>query len=126
MGEHYVWAGNDLSRDGGLDCSGAVLCGLRDMGYDVPDMTADGIYERLTVPADDEGLAGKLRFLFDELGDADHVQTLGFYGRVNATGGPNNDREDPGIIEYIPGAPPDSGEIRELDWETIEEAYGDG
>jgi len=37
----YKWAGNNRN---GLDCSGFVLKVLHDVGYTLPDMTAQGIY----------------------------------------------------------------------------------
>lgn len=41
LGVEYRWGGNN--RDG-LDCSGFVLKVLHDVGYTLPDMTAQGLY----------------------------------------------------------------------------------
>lgn len=37
----YVWAGNNTN---GFDCSGFVLKVLHDIGYTLPDMTSQGLY----------------------------------------------------------------------------------
>jgi hypothetical protein len=130
VGEPYVYGGNDLDVDGGLDCSGAVLCGLREMGYDLPDFVADQILIQLTVQVEGAPSPGDLRFLFyaDPSGTvddiADHVQTMSFEGRVNPAGDESNTADNPGRIEFIEGTPPNSGEYRRIDWDGLEEAYG--
>ena len=41
LGTIYKWGGNDTR---GMDCSGFVLKVLSDVGYDLPDMTANALY----------------------------------------------------------------------------------
>ncbi|MCF7915258.1 MAG: hypothetical protein K9L66_08830, partial [Spirochaetaceae bacterium] len=120
VGTDYVWAGNDPETDGGVDCSGAIICGLNEIDNNVSDQTADEIYDNLTVTVVGNLKPGDLRFL-DSNNDGiyEHVQTISSYDgdRINASGGPENTLEDPGIVEELPGPLPISGEIRRLSWD---------
>jgi hypothetical protein len=126
VGEDYVWAGNDIQQDGGLDCSGAILCGLREMGYDVPDMTADDINDDITLPLTGEPKIGNLRFIQSAVDEDEsiHVQTLTMKGRVNPRGTEENDSENPGVIEFLFGQPPESGPRRQINWNLLDVLYG--
>ena len=123
----YVWGGNDPSVDGGVDCSGAILYGLKKMGYDIPDTNAEGIIKDLTKPVSNgEYTEGDIRALHDsDDNSVIHVQTLLDDGRVNPHGDSNNDIDNPGEIEKLTGAPPASGTKHVLDWEKIEQKYGE-
>ena len=119
-GGNYVWGGRNPATHGGVDCSGAILFGLETLGNNnLPRYTAQCIFDNLTDPVVGGLQPGDLRFLFDANGNVIHVQTIaGVDGsRINATGGPENTRDNPGIIELLPGPIPASGEIRRLRWE---------
>ena len=114
VGLKYVWGGDDPETDGGLDCSGSVLYGLRgihSINKDVPDMTAADIYD-WTIPAVKAG-PGIMNFTRDEENDIEHVQVIINENgdRVNATGNEKNTKDNPGIIKIIKGPVPDSGEL---------------
>lgn len=61
---------------------------------------------------------GDLRFLRDSLGRIVHIQTIIDVdgARVNATGGSENTRENPGTIDLLPGPLPGGGEIRRFNF----------
>jgi len=120
VGLLYIYGGNDPALGGGLDCSGSALFSLREIGYsNIPDMTCDYLVRSYTIPG--LGEVGDILVLLDKSGQYYvHMQTLGPNGRVNATGGEENDRRNPGIIEYLPGTPPNTGEIRQWNWELLE------
>lgn len=126
VGGNYVFGGNDPAVDGGVDCSGGPLFGLREMGYDIPDMTADQIVNNLTVPVEDgEYKPGDIRALHDsKTGEVDHLQTMLEDGRVNPAGDDTNKRNNPGKIEKLEGSPPSSGTLHRLDWDSIDKNYG--
>lgn len=66
VGIPYVWGGNDPVKDGGLDCSGAVLRWLSFGGVLISDTTADGLRKMFPVS------------IKPRMGD------LAFYGTVKA------------------------------------------
>ena len=114
VGGDYVYGGNDPVVDGGVDCSGSVLWAINQEGNSVPDQTANGIYtnaELIEYIDVSEIKPGDLRFLIDETGYAYHVQVItDFFGtRFNATGGPENDRNNPGVLEMINTELPSTG-----------------
>jgi phage tail-like protein len=118
VGTPYVYGGNSPA-DGGMDCSGSVIYALNQMGNNIPDQTASDIYNNLTTPVENGDFQpGDLRFLRNSEGDVSHVQVItGTDGtRVNATGGPENNINNPGIIESLQGPLPTSGEVRRLNW----------
>ena len=45
LNQPYIWAGNGPFE---FDCSGFVLSVLRDVGFQYPDMTSQGLYTRLS------------------------------------------------------------------------------
>ena len=64
VGKDYIWGGNDPVKDGGVDCSGSILYGLKEMGYTLPDMTANEIVKKLTLPVEDKSfIEGDIRGL---------------------------------------------------------------
>jgi cell wall-associated NlpC family hydrolase len=102
-----------------MDCSGSVIYALNQMGNNIPDQNASDIYNNLTTPVENGDFQpGDLRFLRNSEGDVSHVQVVtGTDGtRVNATGGPENNINNPGIIESLQGPLPTSGEVRRLNW----------
>jgi len=119
VGQKYVWAGNDPSSDGGLDCSGHVLYSLNQMDNNIEDRTASEIYTDLTTPVIGDPQSGDLRFLRDENGNIVHVQVIVSSDgtRINATGTRKNDINNPGVIEVKEGPLPLGGEIRRINWE---------
>ncbi|MBI9098828.1 MAG: C40 family peptidase [Spirochaetaceae bacterium] len=120
VGKDYIWGGNDPVKDGGVDCSGSILYGLKEMGYTLPDMTANEIVKKLTLPVEDKSfIEGDIRGLHAK-GKVVHVQTLLEDGRVNPTGGPENDLNNPGEINELEGAPPASGTMHRIDWGKVE------
>ena len=121
VGEPYVWGGNDVAKDGGLDCSGSVLAGLRDIGYSqLPDLTADEFARKFTYTTTEDPRVGDTRVLTDSNGKIVHIQVLGENERINATGDSSNTRNSPGVIELLSGEIPNSGEIRRINWEALE------
>ena len=105
-GGYYVYGGNDPNTDGGLDCSGSVLYGLNQEGNNIPDQTANDIMnnKNIATPIDASDVQpGDLRFLVDGNGNAYHVQVIiGEDGsRFNATGGPENDINNPGTLDIL-------------------------
>ncbi|MGN0728055.1 phage tail protein [Treponema sp.] len=115
VGSSYVWGGNS-PEDGGMDCSGSIIYGLNQMGNNIPDQTASDIYANYTEPVNGPLQRGDLRFLRDEDGRIVHVQTIvnSNGARVNASGGPENTLDNPGLIELIETPLPQTGEIRSL------------
>ena len=115
VGTPYVWGGN-TPEDGGMDCSGSIIYGLNQMGNDIPDQSASDLYYNYTEPVTGNVQRGDLRFLRDSDGNITHVQTITNVNgtRVNASGGPENSIENPGIIELLDPPLPTSGEIRRL------------
>lgn len=82
-------------------------------------MTCDDLVRGYTIQG--LGEVGDIRVLLDKNGQYYvHMQTLGPNGRVNATGGEENSMANPGIIEYLPEPPPNTGEIRQWNWELLE------
>lgn len=87
VGVPYRWAGNDPVKDGGLDCSGAVLRWMRAGGIHLQDMTAEDL--RLKLPASISPLPGDLAF-YGPMGKATHVVlvlTAGGKSIAGANGG---------------------------------------
>ena len=115
VGTPYVWGGN-TPENGGMDCSGSIIYGLNQMGNDIPDQSASDLYYNYTEPVTGNVQRGDLRFLRDSDGNITHVQTITNVNgtRVNASGGPENSIENPGIIELLDPPLPTSGEIRRL------------
>ena len=115
VGTPYIWGGN-TPEDGGMDCSGSIIYGLNQMGNDIPDQSASDLYYNYTEPVTENVQRGDLRFLRDSDGNITHVQTITNVNgtRVNASGGPENSIENPGIIELLDPPLPTSGEIRRL------------
>ena len=115
VGTPYVWGGN-TPEDGGMDCSGSIIYGLNQMGNDILDQSASDLYYNYTEPVTGNVQRGDLRFLRDSDGNITHVQTITNVNgtRVNASGGPENSIENPGIIELLDPPLPTSGEIRRL------------
>lgn len=116
-GGYYVYGGNDPNIDGGLDCSGSVLYGLNQEGNNIPDQTANDIMnnKNIATPIDASDVQpGDLRFLVDGNGNAYHVQVIiGEDGsRFNATGGPENDINNPGTLDILMTKLPQSGVYR--------------
>ncbi len=116
-GGYYVYGGNDPNTDGGLDCSGSVLYGLNQEGNNIPDQTANDIMnnKNIATPIDASDVQpGDLRFLVDGNGNAYHVQVIiGEDGsRFNATGGPENDINNPGTLDILMTKLPQSGVYR--------------
>lgn len=95
LGTPYRWDGKDVSRDGGLDCSGfAELC-LRSVGIALPEYSSDTLWRSL--PALNQSPApGDLAFYGD--GSRVHHVVL-----VLAPGGS-------AIIGASGGGPPKEGE----------------
>jgi len=122
VGTDYVWGGDDPAIDGGLDCSGSVLYSLREMGYDLPDMTADEFTRSYTVDLVGEPVPGDVRVLYNDDGNVIHIQTLGNEERVNASGDNTNTISNPGEIELFEGVPPKSGAIRRIDFASLPRA----
>ncbi|WP_353885529.1 phage tail protein [uncultured Treponema sp.] len=108
VGTPYIWGGN-TPEDGGMDCSGSIIYGLNQMGNDIPDQSASDLYYNYTEP-----VTGNVQRGAD--GNITHVQTITNVNgtRVNASGGPENSIENPGIIELLDPPLPTSGEIRRL------------
>ena len=115
VGTPYIWGGN-TPENGGMDCSGSIIYGLNQMGNDIPDQSASDLYYNYTEPVTGNVQRGDLRFLRDSDGNITHVQTITNVNgtRVNASGGPENSIENPGIIEFLDPPLPTSGEIRRL------------
>ena len=116
-GGYYVYGGNDPNTDGGLDCSESVLYGLNQEGNNIPDQTANDIMnnKNIATPIDASDVQpGDLRFLVDGNGNAYHVQVIiGEDGsRFNATGGPENDINNPGTLDILMTKLPQSGVYR--------------
>ena len=116
-GGYYVYGGNDPNTDGGVDCSGSVLYGLNQEGNNIPDQTANDIMnnKNIATPIDASDVQpGDLRFLVDGNGNAYHVQVIiGEDGsRFNATGGPENDINNPGTLDILMTKLPQSGVYR--------------
>ena len=112
VGTPYIWGGN-TPEDGGMDCSGSIIYGLNQMGNDILDQSASDLYYNYTEPVTGNVQRGDLRFLRDSDGNITHVQTITNVNgtRVNASGGPENSIENPGIIELLDPPLPTSGEI---------------
>ena len=114
VGGYYVYGGNDPESNGGVDCSGAILGAINQEGNNIPDQTADDIYnntELIEYVAPDDIRPGDLRFLLDENGDISHVQViLDTSGtRFNASGGPENTIDNPGTLEILTSTLPATG-----------------
>ncbi len=114
VGGYYVYGGNDPESNGGVDCSGAILWAINQEGNNIPDQTADDIYnntELIEYVAPDDIRPGDLRFLLDENGDISHVQViLDTSGtRFNASGGPENTIDNPGTLEILTSSLPATG-----------------
>ncbi len=117
VGSQYVWGG-DTPDDGGMDCSGSIIYMLNQQGNKIPDQKASDLYYNYTMEVDGHIQPGDLRFLRDSSGKIIHVQTIVDVDgtRVNATGGPENTKENPGTIDLLPGPLPGGGEIRRLNF----------
>ena len=117
VGSQYVWGG-DTPDDGGMDCSGSIIYMLNQQGNKIPDQKASDLYYNYTMEVDGHIQPGDLRFLRDSSGKIIHVQTIVDVDgtRVNATGGPENTKENPGTIDLLPGPLPGGGKIRRLNF----------
>ena len=62
VGTPYWWAGNDPTRDPGLDCSGFVLHVWRKCGIALPDMTAQMLRDHCEGIAAPDALPGDVAF----------------------------------------------------------------
>ena len=75
--EDYLYTPYELGGDDeeGIDCSGLIIATLEDMGYDIKDKTADGIYNDYVTPQDcEEDDRGILLFYdTDDDDEMDHV-----------------------------------------------------
>ena len=121
LGGDYVWAGNDPAVDGGTDCSGSVLYGIGQMGYNVPDQNANDIHDNLTVDigGQDNLQAGDLIFYdWDNDERMDHVVTYDGTNRIDPSGDRDNTRDNPGKIVTSPGVG-DKGHYRRIDWDNL-------
>ena len=114
VGGYYVYGGNDPESNGGVDCSGAILWAINQEGNNIPDQTADDIYnntELIEYVSPDDIRPGDLRFLLDENGDISHVQVIldTSGSRFNASGGPENTIDNPGTLEILTSSLPATG-----------------
>lgn len=137
VGGYYIWGGNDprFIKDksgklvpvdlGGVDCSGAVLYGLKKMGYDIPDQSAHDIYNNLTEEVSEEDLKPGDLIFYDYRSDGkiDHVTTYTGIARVNPRGGSKNTSiKNPGWISISPG----KGKrpiYRRIKWNELNKKY---
>jgi len=88
VGVPYQWGGNDPEKDGGLDCSGAVLRWWRSAGIAFPDMSAEVLRQRLAVT--DTPKPGDLAFYSPDASNAsaNHVvMVLSPNACIGANGG---------------------------------------
>jgi RHS repeat-associated protein len=121
VGSKYIWGGKNPVIDKGLDCSGAAEYGLKQVPgvpKNLPVMNANSLFE-YTVPVVGEPRPGDLRFRQNAEGEYIHIQTIGVGGRINPSGGPLSDIDNPGIIEFKSGPTPASGVIRRWDWDRL-------
>jgi len=123
VGGNYVYGGNDPTLDGGVDCSGSILWAINQEGNNIPDQSANALYENsnlIEYVDSSEVRPGDLRFLLDETGTAYHVQVIvdETGARFNATGGPENTINNPGTLEILNNQLPSTGVYGRLNFEN--------
>lgn len=95
MGTPYVWGGESMA-EGGMDCSGFVYNALKDAGYNVGRLTAQGYraYGKTVSKADMQ--PGDLVF-FGSKNEATHIGIyIGNGQMIHSSGGSKNTKSNPG------------------------------
>lgn len=96
IGTPYVWGGESMN-EGGMDCSGFVYNALKDAGYNVGRLTAQG-YRKYGKSVNKSNLQpGDLIFYGSNKNDASHIGIYLGNGKViQSSGGRGNDKFNPG------------------------------
>jgi len=96
IGTPYVWGGESMD-EGGMDCSGFVYNALKDAGYNVGRLTAQGYRSYGKAVSKSDMQQGDLIFYGSDKNDATHIGIYLGNGKViQSSGGRSNDKNNPG------------------------------
>ena len=96
IGTPYVWGGESMD-EGGMDCSGFVYNALKDAGYNVGRLTAQGYRQYGKTVSKANMQPGDLIFYGSNKNDASHIGIYLGNGKViQSSGGRTNSKDNPG------------------------------